>query len=263
MIEQILNTKNYLLPKHAHEGGATKETHFAFYNKKKYVLRICNNEKSKKYCHEAFKKFGKTKIMPRLIEEKDNYFLIEFIIGRDLEEVKGENNKTLKQVGRILALVNAEKKEFDYKASLKKYLRYISKNKVLSKEDLLDTKKLLKKLSKIRLITCLDISDLTADNFRLSKEGKVYLVDIGAIKPKFAGFGITKAFFQWIKTEKQQQAFKEGYNSISSIDFYSGDYKILSELFFVIQVIYYKHLQNKNYDAYLKRLSYLLSYQYS
>lgn len=258
MISEIISKNKYYLPGHSHEGGATKETHFVVYRKRKYVLRICNDKKSESYCHEAFKYFSKSKILPNLIEENGENFLIEFIKGRDLEE-EGESIKIIKKVGEILARVNNVKAKFNYQNSLHKYLEYLSTNHVLAEEDNIKIKDLLNKLSSVKLKTCLDISDLTADNFRISGEGKVYLVDIGALKPKFAGFGITKGFFQWFKTREQRKAFNEGYSKISSMKFYSGKYKLLAQIFFIIQVLYYKHLQKKDISPYIKKLQIILS----
>ena len=114
MISEILAKKSYYLPKHTHDGGATKETHFASSGNDKYILRICHDDKSRSYCHEAFRVFSNKNILPKLIEEKEENFLIEFIIGRDLKE-KNESLDNIKRVGIILAQVNRVKKEFDYK----------------------------------------------------------------------------------------------------------------------------------------------------
>jgi hypothetical protein len=133
----------------------------------------------------------------------------------------------------------------------------LDEKELLSKEYLEKLKSVLKNLKDVKLKNCLDISDLTADNCHLHN-GKVYLTDIGAIKPKFAGFGITKCFIQWAKTERQRKYLEHGYNSVSSMKFYSGNYKRMAQLFFIIQVLYYKNLQGKNYSSYLGRLTSLL-----
>ena len=57
----------------------------------------------------------------------------------------------------------------------------------------------------------LDANDVYPENFRL-RNGKVYLVDIEAIKPLFRGHGIAKSFVRWFKTLEQRKKFKEGYS---------------------------------------------------
>lgn len=257
MISEIIAEKKYYLPKHSHEGGTTKETHFVLYKGKKYILRICSDEKSNENCKLVFNKFKNKSFLPKLIEKKDNYFLIEFLKGRDLNEEKDISRKIFIQLGKILAKVNTISFKFDYKKSLEKYLSYLYKHKILPEEQFEKLEKILKILSHTKLRACLDISDLTADNCHIYQK-KVYLTDIGAIKPKFAGFGITKVFIQWAKTDKQRKYFEEGYNSTYPMKFYSEDYKKLAQLFFVIQVLYYNHLQNKKNKAYLWRLNQLI-----
>jgi len=193
MISEIIKEKKYYLPNHTHEGGNTKETHLVEYKDKKYVIRICNDKKSFENCELVFKKFKNKTFLPKLLEKKGNHFLIEFLGGRDLNEEKDTSKEIFTQVGMFLAEVNKVSSEFNYKKSLKKYTLYLQRKEVLRKNQVRKLKETLWNLRHIKLKTCLDISDLTADNCHIYA-GKVYLTDIGAIKPKFAGFGITKVF---------------------------------------------------------------------
>lgn len=104
----------------------------------------------------------------------------------------------------------------------------------------------------------LDANDVYPENFRLRKR-KVYLVDIEAIRPLFKGQGIAKSFVRWFKTPKQREKFKEGYASVNSINFLTGDYlKFLYLNFFIRSIAIKLRLNTKLNPEDLKRLNLLL-----
>lgn len=111
---------------------------------------------------------------------------------------------------------------------------------VFDEHEVVSIKKAYKNLKRIvhpRL--ALDINDLQRTNFKI-KGGKVYLVDIEAIKPRVLGFGISKGFIQWFKTKRMRRAFKEGYNKVLPMNFYTKEYEAFLNLNFLLQKINYR-----------------------
>ena len=105
----------------------------------------------------------------------------------------------------------------------------------------------------------LDANDITPSNFRLSKDGKVYFVDIEAIKPRIKGFGIAKFYIQWGKTSARRKAFDRGYSSIYSMKFLTQGYKDFIFLNFIIQEINYSiKIFRRDYSKQLIMLDKLL-----
>jgi len=170
------------------------------------------------------------------------YILFEFIKGRMTKEK--ENAKAIYQVGKICAIINKVKAEYDYQESNRFYrkLEEVKNKKIISKELSNDVEENFRSLDKrIKLKTSLDAGDVTNDNFMVDKTGRVYFVDIEAIKPNVKGMGITKAYTSWFKTDKEKDYFRKGYESISSMNFYTPGYAKMVTLIFFIQRIRFKH----------------------
>lgn len=232
--------------------GSTGEAHLAILEGKKYLLRICSDNKtSRKYLayYHKFKKYG---FLPKLLEINGKYMLFEFIEGKMCDEE--ETSKTIYKVGRICAIINKFPAEKDYKIkkNFLEKLKEIKTKKIISKELAEKVKKeynLLKK--RVDLKYSLDAGDVTCDNFMVDTNGKVYFVDIEAIKSNIKGMGIAKAFSTWFKKEDEQKKFRKGYNSINSIKFYDKNYAKLVTLIFFINRIRFK--AQKGEQDYVKR----------
>ena len=59
-------------------------------------------------------------------------------------------------------------------------------------------------MKKFKQNVTLDTFDVSPANFRLSK-GKVYFVDLDAIKPKLKGMGMIKCMFGWAEKEEERE----------------------------------------------------------
>ena len=222
--------------------GSTGEAHLAILNNKKYLLRICGDEEIAKKYYGYYQKFKKYRFFPKLLGIYEKYILFEFIRGRMTKEK--ENVKVIYQVGKICAIINRVKAKYDYQESKRFYrkLEEIKNKRIISKKLADDVENTYKKLDKkIKLKSILDAGDVTNDNFMVDKTGKVYFVDIEAIKPNVKGMGITKAYSSWFKTEKEKESFRRGYESISSMKFYTKDYAKMVTLIFFVQRIRFKH----------------------
>ena len=116
-------------------------------------------------------------------------------------------------------------------------------------------------MKKTKMKLGLDIGDSTSDNFRLSEAGKLYFVDIEAVKYHLIGMSITKAFYNWFKRPEEQSAFLEGYSSVHQLKYFTKDYQTLCLLIFLIQRIRFKHNKGElsTLEKSLKKLEKLLA----
>jgi|TARA_Y100000310_G_C20460866_1_gene705292 hypothetical protein len=224
------------------KGGWSGETYLVEEKGKKYVVRKCKTLKKAKHYETIEKKFGKYKILPKLIRRNKKNVIYEYIEGRDLKH--NESIKIINQVGKIAAIVNKIKSKESSKTRFNKQLTDIKFNK----EKIKVIKQIYKNLeSQLKPKTTWDLNDLNSDNFRINKEGQVYFVDIEAIKSRVKLYCIGKGFMRWFKTKKEQENFKKGYNSISSVKFFTDKYKDFIDFNFLIEELRYKKIYGKNY----------------
>jgi|SRR3989344_2342992 len=218
------------------EGGDTKHTFLLRHQNNKYVLRIFKNKATASYYITICKKLLKYNFLPYIYCQHGKKVLFEYIEGRDCN--KQDASSVAAQVGRICAWINKLKNTSPYDAD-KRFFSYITTLKIKKLVDIekaSDIKKLYLSLKKkVRPKITLDANDVYPENFRL-RNGKVYLVDIEAIKPLFMGHGIAKSFIRWFKTPKQREKFKEGYRSVSSLQL-TNDYLQFLYLNFFIRSI--------------------------
>jgi len=206
------------------EGGDTQETFLLTFEGKKFVLRKCPNKKRADELVFISKKLKKYDILPKLYYQDGRSLIFEYIEGRDCKRT--DALKVAKQVGRICALANTlqTEKQFNLDKRISKYLNTLKKNTTFSDEEINTMESLyfdLKKKIKFKIV--LDANDIYPENFRLRK-GKVYLVDVDAIKPLIKGYGIGKGFLRWFRTQTQRNRFLEGYSSRLSVKYLSKDY---------------------------------------
>src|SRR3989344_2036013 len=217
-------------------GGDTGEAHLLKYHGEKYALRIAPDIKTSNKYVEIYKGLEKCNIFPKLLYHQGRKIIFEYIGGRDL--IKSDvSPKVAYSIGRIAGSISNLKDDelsaYDFTQKFLERLKSLFNKKVISKEDYSKITKLynqLKKKNKVK--PAMDITDPTPDNFRLNK-GKVYFIDIEAIKPGPKGIGISKAFLRWFKTKKQRKDFLRGYNSVSNAKYLTKDY---------LQFIYLYHL---------------------
>lgn len=241
MIQQILRAGKIKSISHEEGRGKTGEAHLAELNGRKYLLRICPNEETANKYLGFYNKFKKYRFFPKLLESEGKYLLFEFIQGRGCHEK--EDPEIINEIGKICGIINKTKADYDY---LEKGRFFMKTKAIIDKNILLEDKvseinntfNMLRK--KVNLRVALEAGDVTSDNFVLDKKGKVYFVDIEAIKPNFKGYGIAKAFSQWFKTDKEREAFARGYNSVNSMKFYTDEYAKLTTLIFFVQRINFK-----------------------
>jgi len=242
-------------------GGLTKEVHLLKHKEKKYILRICPNKKTAENYLNLYHKLKKYKFFPELLDSKGKYLLFEYLEGRDLEIE--DASKYAFEIGKIVALITkikiSKNQLFNLDKKFFRKLTFITNKKILSKklkEELTKRYKEYKRLSKIKVK--IDLNDLSPSNFRLTK-GKVYFVDIEAIKPEPRLYCIGKGFLKWFKKLRQRKKFLAGFNSIKGSKFLNKDELKFIYLYFLINNIYHKYeRKDKSYTKQLKQINRLL-----
>lgn len=261
-------------------GGISGEAHLLEYKNKKFIVRICQNIKTAKKYEKISLELKKFKIFPNFLGRYGKNVFYEFLEGRDLRE--NERLDVYRQMGRITAIVgtlNKLKGENRFYTQVKKlesgnfftenhrvkrrnerYGERLDKRRIkaiFSKKMAKEVRELYEYLSKsFKLEFICDINDITNENFRLSK-GKVYFVDIEAIKPRLKGFGIAKCFLKIAKNESRRKSFRKGFEEISEW-FFEGEYADLCYLMYTIQDLVFRCQIGRKSDKSLDRLKKLL-----
>jgi len=262
-------------------GGLSGEVHLVRHNGQKYVLRKCDTYLRAARYETYAKKFAKYHFLPKFLGREGKNIFLEFIEGRDL--TSNDSGRYLEQVGAIAAHINNSRSfgrmDFRFMKQVNELIsgkysysgnvdvrRYRDDSKadkrrikaLFSTEEGKEIKNLYKTLKReAKPKIMLDTNDISPNNYRL-RNGRVYLVDIEALKARIKGFGIAKCFTRWAITQKQQEAFRKGYDSVSSMDFYQGSYEGLCNLMFLVQTLNYKAQIGRDYRTDLKRLDDLL-----
>jgi hypothetical protein len=152
---------------------------------------------------------------------------------KEMKEKRKRRPNERYDVRRIRALITKEEKE---------KIKYL--NKVLFEK------------TKIRF--CLDATDVSPANFRLSR-GKIYFIDIGGIRKTIMGIGLAKGLWGWAQTEKQRQAIIKGYFSISQQK-PSREFLDLIQLHYIIQSLHDRVRLGREYKKQLLMLRSFLAY---
>jgi len=249
-----------LLPDFGEEGGLTKETHLVKKGNEKYVLRICRDMETANLYEALSKKFEKYGFLPKLLKRQGKKLLYEYIPGRDLR--KSDALKLAYQVGKIAGRISetpfSGQEKIDFDERFYKELDYLIRKSIIDKQKAVHIKEKYKELREtINPKNCLEIVDPCPDNFRLSK-GKVYLVDIHAIKIDMKGRSFAKTFMKWFKTKTQRKRFEEGYNSVSSMKFLTKNYLELVYLYHLVKNIAMKARDKRDYKTQLNKLNKIL-----
>lgn len=221
-------------------GGDSKQTFLIECDNQKYVLRKCPDEKITDYYVNIYKKLKKYDFLPKLYHREGKNLIFEYIEGRDC--TKEDADKVSYEVGKICAIINKMKPLEHYDMDKKFYdsLKIILKHDIINLEEYNKIGRTYKKLvTEIKPKTMIDANDVYPENFRL-RNGKIYFVDIEAIKPRLKGRGIAKAFSRWFRTLKTQNKFWKGYKSVLSNRFWTPKYQKLAEIYFLIPTIRYQ-----------------------
>jgi hypothetical protein len=235
--------------------GWSQEVHLLEYRGKSFVIRRCKTLKKAKRYENLSKKFGRFGFLPKFITRIKKDVFYEYIPGRDLR--KKESKKIIFQIGKIAGQVHKFKSKGNINKRFNQYLKEsttgefikLKKQKpLISKKEATKIKILfnyLKKQSKPKIY--LDLYDIYPDNFRL-KKGKVYLVDLEAIDSRIRGIGIAKAFLKWFKTKRKREYFKNGYQSVNSMKFFTEEYEDFVYLCFIVREINNRCRIGKEFD---------------
>ena len=259
-------------------GGLTREVHLIEFDGIRYIVRRCSNLKKAKLYEFVSKKLEKKGFLPKFLGRDGKDVFYEYVEGRDLK--RKEKLEVYYQLGKIGAYVNQVNCEYNVDLDFYKTLRELEKgnynpsskvlmrrkiNKIRKKpkavlslkrrERVLKLYKFLKR--EVNPEITLGISDFVPGNFRLRK-GKVYLVDIESIKPKFKGSGVAKFFLKWANTSNKKRKFKEGYQSVSSLKYLTVKYEDLCYLTFIVRELWFKAQVGRNYDFDLELIDELL-----
>ena len=104
-----------------------------------------------------------------------------------------------------------------------------------------------------QLIIGSELSDLFHGNLRLS-QGKLYLVDFGAITTSIRGMCFSKPFLEWFEKPEPRERFLDGYNSVSNADFLTPEYLQFIYLNFLIRKTQGLHIRNKPLEKIQQRI---------
>ncbi len=205
-------------------GGDTNHTFLLQYENKKYILRKFSNEATADYYVKLCKRLYKYGFLPKVYYKSGKEVIFEYINGRDCKDE--DASKVAFQIGKICGIINRinSKDKYDPDKRFFSYTKDLRKNNLLTKKEAFIVNKtynLLKKKNKP--VIKMDANDVYPQNFRIRK-GKVYLVDIEAMKPMFKGFGVAKSFIKWFKKSNKQEEVKRGYKSINPINFLTSEY---------------------------------------
>jgi len=247
--------------------GWSGETHLIRHEGKKYVLRRCKTTQKAKRYEEIYGKLGRYGFLPKLLGRIKKDVLFEYIQGRDLRGK--ETASIIRQVGKIEAYTNKLKIKGSVSTRFNNHIKESitgvfkvpgKKVKPILKEEKGKRMKklfnLLKKRAKPKPILAWDANDIYNENYRV-RNGKVYLVDIEAIKTRIKGFGIGKAFNRWFNAERERKAFVNGYKSIAK-HFFNEEHMDLIYLNYFNQEINYRCILGAPYKPrYKKRLKQL------
>lgn len=274
-----------LLPEDKIEGGGLSgEVHLLKYKNKKYVLRKAQNLKQAKYYEFISKKLEKFGFLPKFLGRYGKNVFYEYIEGRDFR--KNEVAKKFEDLRRIAAYVNSLKTNKNPERHFMLLLKQLNTGKFQT-TDKIERRKMLdkkfgikrniynkslfsnKKTKNIKDIfvelkkdlkpeTTLDVHGILPGNFRVTKNQKVYFVDIDAIKFSYRGFGIIICFDRFGKKKDKIKFFEKGYSSVSSFDFFTEKYEDFLSIYFLISKINVACQTGKNYKDDIKKLNGLL-----
>jgi len=240
------------------EKGVASSVYLVEHNNEKYVLRQFKTKKDADFYIGIIKRLKKFEFFPQVINNQGKKVLFEYISGRDCKE--SDSIKVAKQIGLICACINnlRTNKKYELDSRFKKFIKQLEKSKIFSKDESKKAIELYSSLKKeVKPKIVLDANDVYADNFRINK-GKIYFIDIEAIKPILKGQGIMKGFNKWFKTKKAQNEFLKGYNSTGNSNFLTEDYIRFANLFFYVRQIairdMFKEKQDRKNVEKLKRL---------
>jgi len=261
------------------EGGALSgEVHLLKYKGERYVVRKCSTLLKAKYYEAISKKLEKYNFLPKFLGRFGKDVLYEFINGRDLR--RNERGFVFEQLGEIGAFINKQKINSNPNFKFNKILgelvsgKYVSSAKVLMRRKRSRIRKKpkivlsIKESNKIKELYSylmrktkaqirMDISDFVPGNFRL-RRGKVYLVDVEAIKPAIKGMGVAKCFRGFCNTKKRKELFIKGYTKVYSTNFLNEIYLDLCNLLFAVQAIHFKEQVKRDYQEDLGKIKRLL-----
>lgn len=255
-------------------------------NGEKYVLRACSlREKAENY-EFISNKLSKYKVLPKFIKREGNNVFYEYLQGRDLTH--NENLEIFEEIGVICARINdiEHRQDVDINLHFNKQLDQLvtGRYQQFTAEEMIqkrarrpneehDDKRIKALISKtekekivkinnmlivkIRPKVTWDAFDVSPANFRLS-DGKVYFVDIDAIKPKMAGMGMAKCFYGWAKTDAQRESFIKGYCSVLKSISFGEEYMDLLNLHFLIQALHDRAKLGREYKGQFEKLKEIL-----
>lgn len=241
-------------------GGLSKEVHLLDSQGEKYILRKCPNIKTADKYQRIYNSLERYEFLPKLLWRDRTKIIFEYIRGRDCQ--KSDASSVAFDIGKMAARINdlgnPRKIDYDMDEKFLTKLAFLQKKKVLeplTAREIQEKYLALKEKAKPKL--CMDINDVTPSNFRIYR-GKVYMVDIEAIKLCPRGVGIAKGFLKWFQTPLQRKKFIQGYRSVSDPSFLTEDYKNFVYIYHLVHNIYFSYQRNKIPTNQINRLERLL-----
>jgi len=220
-----------------------------------YKLRMCKDEQ------EAAKIAGYAKRiaehMPRFHGQDGRYLLFDLFEGVVMS--KGITTEDCFEMGRIYAEVHKLSAEGSPDTQRDKFLKHVKimheKNAITPQEyaAIVELFQTLEKRIEHNLVV--EIFDLHPDNFMVGD--KTAFIDEGGVHITFKGAGFIKAFEKLDK--EQQEAFRQGYKSVDSMEYFSGDYEKFVTLYSLVEWIYDRIRKDVNAGKYLVPLRSLIN----
>jgi hypothetical protein len=245
-MEQIIKEGKAELIKPKETDSSYKEVYLLTYNHQKYILIKCGKKKTADRYEKNYNIFEKFGFFPELLWRDKTRLIFEYIPGRDCK--MSDALQVAGDVGGIVGVINSIKipiKQYNFDKNFFKKLNYIKKRHVLNSDKIKEIRdKYYELKSKANPILSIDAKDIKGDNFRLYN-GKVYFVDIDAIRPALRGLGIAKAMLHWFKIPIERELFFKGYNKFSDSSFFTTDYRDFIFLYFIIKEIHSKYTKKR------------------
>lgn len=244
-------------------GGMSGEVHTLTHSSGTYIVRRCRSVERARLYVSLGKKLEHFGFLPKLLARHGVDVFYEYIPGRNV--TKRDAARVAYAVGRIAAQINTVRARGPFNSRFYKHVRELetgtfivdrkmenarkraarsmqtSVTPIFTKAEAARIKRAYRRLKqKAKPTLALDMNDTQPANFRITPQGKVYFVDIEAVKPRVKGFGIAKGFLQWFTTPETRRRFLQGYQNVQPLRFFTQAYQDFCYLSFLLQKINYR-----------------------
>lgn len=230
-------------------GGQSNEVFLRTKGKEeRIIVRICKSAERANYIEALATTFAQDGFFPQLLSREGNNLFFAYVGGRECR--KEDAQDVALSVGRICGIINSSDiscstpPEPDFRFCLG---RIVQNGLIKESEGRKITYNYYRLKNALQPRLCLDAHDVYPLNFKVDGD-KVYFVDTDAIKHRFRGRGIAKAFSRWFVTEEHRDKFWKGYTSFASKDFWTPEYEKFISLDFTVGTLSYRIYRNEQFN---------------